>query len=319
MDILDDPGTDFRWDVARACPHATFYHTPLWHRVAANASVFHRDRAFGAVLDNGTRVVVPLLERRQKVLGTFVSTFAGCYGGLIADGPVPPDDAEAVIRHVLDRKGKTFTFVTNPLADDAAMPDLDHADIEDDFTHVLTLDRDLDTIVSDYSRGHRSSLKKGRREGVTVRRATTIEEYRLYFEAYQASLERWGQSPSDGYDWSLFEALHALAQEYPDIVTLWLARVDANVASGALLFSWNDHVSYWHGAAHEEYFDHRPNNVLHTDIIDAAIAEGYRYYDFNPSGGYSGVERFKSRFGAETWPIRRVTYTRSMREAVFGS
>jgi hypothetical protein len=317
MDILDSPEPEFWWDIARNCPYATFYHTPLWHRLAVETDSSRQDRSVGAVFDNGTRAVLPLLEQR-KVLKKYVSTFAGCYGGLIADGSIPNADAQALYEYVFTLGGKKFKFISNPLADAPPTPNVSDADVEDDFTHILELDRDLDAIVSEYSRGHRSSLNKGRRKGVTVRRGETLEDYQQYYEAYEASLERWGKDPSDGYPWDLFEHAHALSQDYPDAITLWLTCVGDAVASGALTFQWNRHVSYWHGAAHEEYFDYRPNNVLHTDIIGAALLEGYRYYDFNPSGGYDGVAQFKSRFGAKKRPVRRRTYTRSLLEAVLG-
>jgi len=317
MEILESVDDAFWWEIVQDCPNATFYHTPLWHRLAVHADSTRQDCTLGAVFENGTRAVFPLL-RERRMLQKYVSTFAGCYGGIVADGPLPDAEVQSLYEEVFSKNGKKFKFISNPIADDEPTPNLSDGDVEHDFTHILELDRDLDTIISEYSRGHRSSLKKGRREGVSVQPATTLEEYRRYYEAYQASLERWGEDPSSGYPWTLFEEAHSLSQSHPDTITLWLAWVDDAVASGALTFSWNQHVSYWHGAAHEEYFDYRPNNVLHTDIIEAALDEGYQYYDFNPSGGHDGVAQFKSRFGAKKWPVKRRTYTRSLLETVFG-
>lgn len=318
MEILSEPDVDFLWDVVRDCSYATFYHTPVWHQIAEGVAPAHQSRPVGARLDNGTRVVLPLLKIRP-MLSRYVSTFAGCYGGLVADGPIPEGDATTLFRHVFSQSAKTFKFISNPIKEETRLPDLSSGEVEEDFTQILTLDGSLDDIVSGYSRGHRSSLKKARREGVTVRPATSKGEYRSYFGAYEASLDRWGKDPSEGYSWELFEAAYELSKEHPDLITLWLALVDEEVASGALIFSWNQHVSYWHGAAHEEYFDYRPNNLLHTEIIREALEDGYRYYDFNPSGGYEGVVSFKSRFGAEKWPLTRHTYARNILETVLGS
>jgi CelD/BcsL family acetyltransferase involved in cellulose biosynthesis len=318
MNILEDPSADFAWAVVDDCPYATFYHTPLWHRLAVESGAAHKDRAFGVEFDNGTRALLPLLQKR-RMLQEYVSTFAGCYGGLVADGPIPDEAAATFFEHVLSLRGKQFLFTSNPLASPVASPSLRSDDVEADFTHILELDGDLDAIVDGYSRGHRSSLKKGRREGVVTRTTHSVDGYRKYFEAYEASMDRWGKDPSTGYSWDFFANACALSQEYPETITLWLATVDDDVASGALIFRWNQHVSYWHGAAHEEYFDYRPNNVLHTDIISAALDDGYRYYDFNPSGGHDGVAQFKSRFGAQKQSLERRTYTRSLLEAVLGS
>jgi hypothetical protein len=317
MDIIEHPDTDFWWAVVQNCSYATFYHTPLWHQLAEQTDSARRDHTLGITFDNGTHAVFPLLQER-RVLQKHVSTFAGCYGGLVADGPIPEDEVQTLYEHIFSLSAKKFKFISNPLTQNVPAPQIPNEEIEDDFTHILELDSDLDSIISNYSRGHRSSLKKGRREGVKVRPADSLDEYRKYYDAYEASLERWGKAPSDGYSWTFFEHAFELAQSHPDSITLWLAWVEENVASGALTFRWNQHVSYWHGAAHEEYFDYRPNNVLHTDIIEAALEDGYRYYDFNPSGGHDGVAQFKSRFGADKWPVKRRTYSRSLLETVFG-
>ncbi|WP_298816899.1 hypothetical protein [Chloroflexus sp.] len=46
-----------------------------------------RDRMLAVQLRNGTRVILPLLEVRcYRPISALISTFGGCYGGLIADG-----------------------------------------------------------------------------------------------------------------------------------------------------------------------------------------------------------------------------------------
>jgi hypothetical protein len=47
----------------------------------------------------------------------------------------------------------------------------------------------------------------------------------------------------------------------------------------------------------------RPNIILHSEIIRQCCEQGCRYYDFNPSGGHEGVDRFKALFGAGEWPV----------------
>jgi lipid II:glycine glycyltransferase (peptidoglycan interpeptide bridge formation enzyme) len=38
--------------------------------------------------------------------------------------------------------------------------------------------------------------------------------------------------------------------------------------------------------------------LLYAQIIRDAHNQGYRYFDFNPSGGHEGVVHFKESFGA---------------------
>ena len=91
MRIIKNVDDQFWLDVARKCDYATFFHTPYWHRLAEKTFPHYQDVTLGVELDTGTRAVIPLLETGRVGKGLFrsmVSTFAGCYGGLIADGPL---------------------------------------------------------------------------------------------------------------------------------------------------------------------------------------------------------------------------------------
>ena len=44
--------------------------------------------------------------------------------------------------------------------------------------------------------------------------------------------------------------------------------------------------------------------MYHNIILDA-IEKGYKYFDFNPSGGHKGVVKFKETFGTNKLTIKR--------------
>lgn len=316
MRLMETVDEDLWWEVAAACPYATFFHSPLWHRLISTTYENRRDATVGAVLRNGTRAILPLMEGRGPFKGVFrslVSTFAGCYGGIVADGPVGADDVEALYGAAVRGRVGKLKVIENPLHESVA-PRLRgfQAAVDHDFTHMLELHRGVDEIIGKLSRGARSSFKKGLRKGVTVRQAQTLDDYRSYFEAYQDTRRRWADRATSVYPWRLFEAGYHLARSHPGHLRLWLAEVGPAVVAGAWVFYWNRHVDYWHGAAYDEHFGYRPNNVLHVEIVRHAIEKGYEYYDFNPSGGHEGVARFKDGFGAARSNIRRWTFTSRM-------
>lgn len=137
-------------------------------------------------------------------------------------------------------------------------------------------------------------MKQARRGGVTVRLADGVDDWRAYYGAYEDSVRRWGDSTSTVYRWPLFERL---AQSDSGSVRLWLAVHGGQVVAGSLCFYAKRHVVYWHGAAHSESFKMRPVNLLIYEAVREACAEGYRWFDFNPSGGLEGVRAFKKSFG----------------------
>jgi CelD/BcsL family acetyltransferase involved in cellulose biosynthesis len=300
MRLLKGVDKNFWWNVARRCDHATFFHTPLWHQLAAETYRNYRDVTLGAEFENGTCAVLPLLETRRRV-GLFRylnSTFAGCYGGLIADDAVSLSEQQQLYEAVLRWNVGQLTVTGSPFANAQTGRDAFFKKSLDT-TYILILDTNFDRVFSKFSQGHRRNTRKGRRLGVVTRVASTLQEYRNYFKIYEDSLRRWGENVTSRYPWSLFENGYRLAQEHPEHLRLWLAELDCKIIAGAWVFYWNRHVVYWHGASCEAYFKYKPANVLFADIIRNACEEQYNYFDFNPSGGHEGVSAFKRSFGAE--------------------
>ncbi|MDN5849505.1 MAG: GNAT family N-acetyltransferase [Nitrococcus sp.] len=312
MKILKEVDRDMWWEVAMACPYATFFHSPLWHQLASETYREKQDASIAAVCDNSTRMVLPLLQtgrRRRGLFRSLASTFAGCYGGVIADGPISKSEVGNLYTVALAGNVGRFQITSNPIQTDFHTARLLGVEANIDVTQILALNGDFDAIKSGFSKGHNSSIKKGHRMGVTVRQAESLDDYRAYYSAYEDSLRRWKEKATSCYPWRLFENGFRLSQEHPQHIKLWLAEIDQKVIAGAWVFYWNNHADWWHGAAYEEYFNYYPNNVLQVEIIRDALTQGYKYYDFNPSGGHDGVARFKGRFGADEWPIMRWAYT----------
>ncbi|MCP4361153.1 MAG: GNAT family N-acetyltransferase [Chloroflexi bacterium] len=308
MQIVQPVDEDMWWDVARKCEYATFFHTPLWHKLATQTFPEYKDVTVGIIFNNGTHAILPLLEMKKfKGLGRVVlSSFASCYGDLIADDPITIADRSSVYQYITASRYIGIQIAGNPIY---CQPGLGGKLVgKEDFTTILSLDSSFDTLFSNFSKGHKSSFKKGVRMNVSVRQAHSLDDYYDYYGAYQDSLKRWGEKATSQYPWALFEKGFYLAQKYPENIKLWLAIVEERVIAGAWVFYWNQHVDWWHGAAYADYFDHYPNNVLQTKVIKDALEKGYKYYDFNPSGGHENVARFKSRFGAQKWPVPRWEY-----------
>ena len=309
MKILGPAGEDVWWEVARGCAYATFFHTPLWHRLAESTSSAYRDVTFVAELGSGVRAVFPLLLRRPRLfglLGEAVSTFAGCYGGPIADGPMTGADRR-LLYEAADGAAGRVALAGNPLSEPGPAPA--GFGVVTDSTHLLRLDAPFETLFSRFSKGHRSSTRRGSAVGVSVRRASSVADYRAYFGIYEGALDRWGEESTSAYPWSLFERGHQLSERHDDRIILWLGELDGRVVAGAWVFYWNRHATYWHGAADEAGREAAATNVVLSHVIEDAGLRGMEWFDFNPSGGHEGVAAFKRRFGAE--PVEFVRYRKA--------
>jgi hypothetical protein len=309
MEVISRVDWDFWWNVAQKCNYATFFHTPVWQKLATASNPSFEDVTIGFRLENGTQAVFPLLKiRGLGPLQDLVSSFKLCYGGIIADGPLSQADVDQIYKEVTSWPTLRLQIIQNPFAD-IYKPNIDFEE-ELMFTRVMNLNNSFDDIFANFSSSHRANYRRGLKKGVIVETAESLDQYKRYYNAFRDSIRRWESSGKNILEssWDLFEKGFYISREFPDLMKLWIASVNDNIIAGAWVFYWNQHAVYWHGATLEDYFDYRPSNVLHTEIIKDAIANNFTCYDFNPSGDYGGVAEFKRRFGTTELPVSWYKY-----------
>ena len=309
MEVISQVDWEFWWDVAQKCSYATFFHTPVWQKLALESNPSFEDATVGFRLEDGTQAVFPLLRvRKIGPLQDLVSSFNLCYGGIIADGPLSQTDVDLIYKEVTRWPTLRLQIIENPFSD-LCKPEIDF-DADTMFTHVLDLDKGFDEVFANFSSSHRANYRKGVKKGVTVEIAESLDQYKTYYDVFRDSMRRWESSGEEVLEssWELFEKGFYLSKEFPELLKLWIAFADDKVIAGAWVFYWNQHAVYWHGATLEDYFDYRPSNVLHTEIIKEAIENDFTCYDFNPSGNYGGVAEFKRRFGTAELPVNWQKY-----------
>jgi hypothetical protein len=278
---------------AQQCPHATFFHTPMWAEIFAEYSSGQiQPYAHTLVFPGETKAIVTLCRRKR--LGLFIdyiSTPAGNYGGWISADALAPEHVHCIVEH-LDSYDN-IEWRTNPFDD--RMQQIDLPSSSDDFTQAVDLRGGFDTVFAKWSRGHVNAVNKARRAGVVVRRATSIEDWRTHFSLYQKLRRRW-RSPSSNYQWKLFEIMHEANME---TIALWVAELAGKPLSSVVCFYWNHHAVAWHAAAAQEHFNVRSNHYMYYEIMRNAAEQGFSWFDMNPSGGNEGVVDFKAHLGCE--------------------
>jgi len=295
------------WEIARACSYATFFHTPLWTELACRVNCMVRDRTIAAIFPNGTRAVLPLLEiRRFGPFASLMSTFEGCYGGIIADGPLSATDAATLYRQVYRWDISNFYYLANPLAPPETVDTT--YQFANEITYLIHLDQDFESIFSRFDKSARTNYRRGLREGVRIRRAASLADYEAYYRAYREAVRRWGEDEHYGYPWEFFTHVFEFERRYPNEITLWVVELDGAVVGGTLAFYWNQHVTAWHGTVTNEALKRRAMVVLDVEIARDAAARGFRYYDLNTSAGIEGVMQYKRNFASAEHPIARCQY-----------
>jgi hypothetical protein len=286
-------------------PEATFYHTRTWARILAVGFPRLEDESRWIEAD-GRRAALPLhtWTRLGGVLATRQSAFPFLYGG-----PVPRHIGERDLLtetlKELGRGGRSLVVLSNPFAAGAEPGPIPKIQAIPDATHLLDLPRSVDAFWDGLSPAQRNDVRRLTKKGVVLRLGGAPAEIRAVYGFYRASFGRWGGEPGMVYPEALYQAMVALGGP---AVRLYLAEFEGRLIGGAFVARWNGRVHY-----HAGYFDHaarglRPNVLLQELIIRDAIIDGFRSYDFLPSGGNTGVESFKESFGGLRTPVTRYVY-----------
>lgn len=272
------------------CPSATFFHTPDWYQVWKDYLGWGIEARYFS-FKSGNTALLPLCSRKRLkgLIKEYFSGPVGTYGGILTNTPLSKDEAILLERYLSNFNSLQIRM--NPF--NSILGDTFFT--EKDFSQTIALSQGWESIIDSWSKNHSRSVKKGIREEVQIRTAFK-NDWKHYYGIYQDSRKRWGEKASNNYSWDLFKILSQLS---PTVCKLWLAFKDEKIISGCLCFYYNQHVVYWHGATLSTHFHLKPAHVLQHHIIKHAAEEGYRWYDFNPSGGHEGVVNFKAGFGAE--------------------
>ena len=290
------PATVGEWDsIWQKCLYSTYFHSREWAEIW---NVYTKGSTSPTPLlvtfSDGNKALLPLsLQKSYRgVVSTYLSSPAGTFGGWISADELKLDHAILLANYLSELPGG-FYWRLNPY-DPLVFQACVKTTYEDE-THVLDLADGIDASYQCWRRGHSYGVRKARREGVTVKLASSLEDWHAYYEAYMDSLRRWGDTASSTYSLELFDEIFRRNSKH---TKLWLAVYREKVIAGALCFYAPRHVAYWHGAAIESYFHLRPNHLLVYEAAKHACEEGLSCFDFNPSGGHEGVKIFKRGFRA---------------------
>ena len=286
------------------CKSATYFHSPEW---AYLWSVYGQGRLVPAPkllhFSDGARALVPFCHETKLggLLNRYVTSPEGTYGGWLGLGSLSTRHALLLVGWLTRRQRTSLVWRLNPYDRQALDAGVSlGVPCKADETHALRLLRTPEEMLAGFKPSYRSQIKKVAKGGrFSVEPATTLQNWRAYFEIYQDTLRRWGNTAAEGYDWRLFESMYRLRSPQ---LKLWLARRDGRVVSGNICVYSSNHAVYWHGATLAEQLDTGVSKWLMFEVIRDAYATGHTWFDFNPSAGLEGVRFFKQGFNAQVLP-----------------
>lgn len=289
-----------RWDAELGASQRPFRFS---HRAALGiafqaAFASHRQLLARCEFDDGTCLLAPLVrvQRRLGALSLALGMPLGLEGVPIVLAGEPTGDHLAVIFGGLEPCGRLELFGGAGGSPPAA------GTVTRGYTHTLDLTPGYESLWdSTFPAKTRNMVRKAERSGVTVAREDSPAAIEAYWELYRASALGWGYR-APPYPRALFSGL--LESEHAH---LWLARVEEDVAAGAVLLEGSHDLLYWSGAMNRDFRHVAPSNAIIRAVIEEACQRGLSYLDFGSSTGLSGVEAFKRSFGAQLSPYTSVS------------
>jgi hypothetical protein len=277
------------WDEAwRNCDYASYFHSREWAEIWQTVSQGKMQPAAKLILfSDGQKAVIPLSRHKKEC----ISSPEGTYGGWISKDSLSLEHAQLLTDYMLNKCGDLLWRI-NPYDQNVLNTGIKPTDRE---TYRLDLSAGSGLIIKKFANSNVRAIKKAQEYGVTIRVASTVQDWQEYFKAYEESIDRWEKiDAEDRHSWEVFEHIYSRRSPF---IRLWLASYKDKIISGALCLYAKNNVIYWHGAGLKDYFIYRPVNLLHYEIIKDACHNGYAWYDFNPSHGLKGVIAFKKTFG----------------------
>lgn len=298
-----ESATSDTWDeIWQSCDYATYFHSREWAEIWQNYSQKGiRLKPKLITFSDGKKALLPLtLEHRYKgLMNLYSSCVEGGFGGWISRDSLQLEHAVLLTQYLTEELGNLL-WRLNPYEDLTWKTGVVWEYPED--THAIHLKADFKTLFTNQSSTVRKA-RKAQKAGVSITTASTIADWKEYYQVYQASLQRWGEKATSQYRWDLFEDL--FRRNSPNI-RLWIARYEGQIVSGAICLYSQCNIMYWHGSSREEYFQLRPVNLLMYTIMKEAYEQGYSWFDFGTSAGLESVAAFKRSFGASPLPCHVV-------------
>lgn len=170
-----------------------------------------------------------------------------------------------------------------------------------DATHLLALpDSEEAYREGVLTTAQRNDWRRLGKKGVIVEESRAQRDVDALYELYRSSFAHWGGEPRFAHPPGFYRALLAHGG---DAVRLTVVRHEGRLAGGCVVLRWNGKAHYLAGYFDREARALRPAALLQIESILRAIRDGYRWYDFLPSGGRASVESFKEGLGGRRTPF----------------
>lgn len=305
-----DASADQRWDAyVSAHPEGLVYHSSGWLRTLARE---YGQRPLTLVAEDAAGTVtgvLPLMATRglplvpASVGGARLASLprTPVAGPLADDDPTRARLVEAAMEHL--PAGAILQLRTLDARLDGLVDGLAHVPWTE--SYVVDLPETPDDVRFGNSRNHsriRWAVNKARKEGVSVRDASSPEDVRRWHGLYLATMRHHVNPPRPlRLFTAMWDELRPLG-----MMRLLLAERDGELLAGSVVLQQGARAFYAFNGVDRTTLSLRPNEVLQWDAIHDACAAGCRRYDLGEvTEEQEGLADFKRKWGGRPERVHR--------------
>ena len=285
--VVSEQVTAQEWDAfVESHPDATGDHLSGWKTVIEE--VFRHRCAYLAARRNHKIVgVLPLVLFRSRIFGRFAVSMPFLnYGGVAASDP---DIVAALVAHG-ERLTRDFRGSHLELRHQARqLPDRPCRDHKVALT--MRLPDSSAELWTTIDRKARNQVRKAQKEGLSA----VCGGGELVDEFYGVFAENMRDLGTPVYPRRLFAEV---AKQFPSRVHVFVVRYNGRAAAGAVAFRFRDTLLVPWASSRRSLRQLAPNMLLYWTMLEHAVGQGCRVFDFGRSSRNAGTSHFKSQWGA---------------------
>jgi lipid II:glycine glycyltransferase (peptidoglycan interpeptide bridge formation enzyme) len=224
-------------------------------------------------------------------------------GGLFSESDITIDDFKSIVNDIVG--GRNLSLFMNLSSSKLSSQIKEAWKVKDEwsYVHLLNLEgKDFEYIWKNkFEKNTRKKIRKALKNNIKIRKADSLEDFKTFYNIYVRASQKWGYKTPP----VPFKLLKNLYKYAPSHTKLSLATKDDKIIAGCLSFPYSKTIYCYMSAFLPEYGTFNPNRLLHSELIEYACQEGYKYVNFAASGNLKHIRRVKEEFGPEKVEINR--------------
>ena len=284
--------TPGRWDdYVERCPNANGYHLYAWRTVIERA-FGHPTRYLAAENDGRLVGILPLVLFRSRLFGRFAVSMPFLnYGGVAAD-----DDAvvQSLVQAAVEEARHAGARSVELRHTRRLCPDLHPK--QHKVAMRLALGETGEAQWNALDRKVRNQVRKADKSNLTVERggAPLVEDFYAVFARNMRDLG------TPVYSRRFFDEI---LRAFPGRTKILCVRHGGRAVAASFVFRHRDTMEVPWASSLREFNHLSPNVRLYWEMLQLAIEEGCRTFDFGRSTPDEGTYHFKKQWGAEPVPL----------------